>query len=43
MRRVAATLLTLTGLLLAWGVFFAAGESMIALREHTERSEWQNR
>ncbi len=43
MRRLTASLLTLAGLLLAWGVFFAAGESMIALRERAERLEWENK
>jgi len=43
MRRMASTALMLAGLLLAWGVFFAAGESMIALREHAERAEWQSK
>jgi len=43
MRRLVSALLTVAGLLLAWAVYFAAGEGLITLREHAERLEWQNR
>jgi len=43
MRRVASAALTLAGVLLAWGVYLAAGESIIAIRQRAERMEWENR
>jgi len=43
MRRAASAALTLAGVLLAWGVYLAAGESLIALRQRAERMEWENR
>jgi len=43
LRRVVAAGLTLTGVVLAWIVFFAVGESILTLRERSERMEWRNR
>ncbi len=40
--RLAAPLLAVAGLLLAWMVLFGAGESVIILAERAEQSSWQN-
>jgi hypothetical protein len=42
-RRMVAAAMTLAGVILAWAVFFAAGESLITLTERSERMAWQDR
>jgi len=41
-RRLTAAGLTLAGILIAWVVFLAAGETLITLDQHAERMEWPN-
>ncbi|HEY1338150.1 MAG TPA: hypothetical protein VGF59_11605 [Bryobacteraceae bacterium] len=43
LRRLAPAVLTLAGILLAWAIFFAAGESLITITERSERIAWQGR
>ena len=43
LRRLAAVGMTVAGVLLAWAIFFAAGESLIAITESSERVSWQPR
>ncbi|MGA2153405.1 MAG: rhomboid family protein [Bryobacteraceae bacterium] len=42
-RRLAALGLTLAGVMLAWAIFFGAGESLITITERSERMAWQDR
>ena len=43
LRRLAAVGLTLAGVILAWAVFFGAGEGLITITERSERMAWQSR
>jgi len=43
LRRLAALGLTLAGVILAWAIFFGAGESLITITERSERMAWQGR
>jgi hypothetical protein len=43
LRRLAAVGMTVAGVLLAWAIFFGAGESLIAITERSERVSWQPR
>ena len=43
LRRLAAVGMALAGVLLAWAIFFGAGESLIAITERSERASWQPR
>jgi hypothetical protein len=40
---VAPVAMALAGVLLAWIVFFAAGESILTLTVRAEQTAWQNR
>ena len=42
-RRLAAVGMTLAGVILAWAIFFGAGESLITITERSERMAWQGR
>ena len=42
-RRLAPALMALAGLLLAWFLFFGAGETMIWLTGQVEQGAWQER
>lgn len=42
-RRLAPAAMTIAGLLLAWLVWFGAGESLLILAQRAEQSSWQNR
>jgi hypothetical protein len=42
-RRFRTAALAAAGVALAWGVYFAAAESLITIAERSERVEWQNR
>lgn len=43
LRRMAPALMTFTGIILAWAIFFGAAESVITITERSERMSWENR
>jgi hypothetical protein len=43
LRRMAPTVMTLAGVLLAWAVYFTAAESLVTLTERAERVSWERR
>jgi hypothetical protein len=43
LRRLAAAGLTLAAVILAWALFFGAGESLVTIAERWERMSWQGR
>jgi hypothetical protein len=42
-RKAAEAAAALAGLLLAWTIYFAAGESLVTITERSERVAWQDR
>jgi hypothetical protein len=42
-RRAAAVLMALAGVLIAWFLFFSAGEAMILIVQRVEQTAWQAR
>jgi hypothetical protein len=40
LRRLATVGMALAGVLLAWTIFFGAGESVITIMERSERATW---
>ena len=43
LRRMAPALMTFTGIILAWAIFFGAAESITTITERSERMSWENR
>ena len=43
LRRLVPVAMALAGIVIAWGVFFGAGEAMLTLAVRAEQTAWQNR